>query len=431
MSGEGPFADRRARFLASLGERAAAVFPSAPVCTRNADIEHPYRQDSDLYYLTGLEEPESVLVLSRVHEAHRAVLFLRPRDPEKEGWDGARLGVEGAIEQLGLDAGFDIAELGRRLPDYLQNADEVIYPLGRNPAFDRSLMRAIHAVRRRHRRGVDAPSAIVDPSHNLHEQRLRKSADELACLRRAAAVTRAGHAAAFEHAEPGAFEYEVEAEILRAFRRGGSPRPAYHPIVGSGKNGTVLHHRQNQRQMLEGELLLVDAGAEVDYYASDVTRTFPVSGRFTAEQRAVYEAVLAAQEDAVALIRPGVTVEDIHERATRRLTEGLIELGLLGDALDEALEKKTYERFTRHRTSHWLGMDVHDVGAYFHRGRARPLEPGFVLTVEPGIYIPDDGDIAAGFAGMGVRIEDDVLVTKSGYENLSAAIPKQPGDMER
>lgn len=421
---------RRRRLLAAMGERSVCVIPSAPTAIRNNDVEHEYRQESDFYYLTGLDEPESVLVLTNVHDEHEAVLFVRPRNPEREVWDGPRAGVDGAVERFGADAAFEIAELSAKLPEYFANAERLLYRLGRDRDLDARVIDALETARRKHRLGKDYPTEIVDPARNLHEQRLVKDAHEIAIMRRAAEITRDAHLAAMRVARPGAYEYEVEAEILRVFRARGSERPAYGCIVGSGPNATILHYRKNDRRMNDGELLLIDAGCELEYYASDVTRTFPVDGRFTAEQRAIYDVVLEAQEKCIAATKPGTTLEAVHRIAVRELTAGLIELGLVEGPLDEALEKERYKPFYMHRTSHWLGMDVHDVGKYFPRGEARVLEPGMVLTIEPGLYIGVNAEVEARWRGIGVRIEDDILVTADGRENLTAAIPKAPAELE-
>ncbi len=414
-----------------MGERSVAVLASAPVAIRNNDVEHEYRQDSDLYWLTGLDEPDSVLVLSTAHDEHDAVLFVRPRDPSREVWDGPRTGVDGAVEALGATAAFEISELGEKLAGYLENAETLHYRLGLDADMDARMLKALEQARRRHRYGKDFPTHIVDPGAWLHERRLRKDASELDRMRAAADVTRDAHLAAMQVALPGRHEYEVEAEILRVFRAGGSERPAYGPIVGSGPNATILHHRKNDRLMQEGELLLIDAGCELDYYACDVTRTFPISGTFSAPQRALYEVVLDAQERCIAAVKPGATVEALHAVAVRALTEGLVRLGLVEGPVDAAIEEERYKPFYMHRTSHWLGMDVHDVGLYYHHGEPRPLEPGFVLTVEPGLYVGVDAEVDAQWRGIGVRIEDDVLVTEDGHENLTAAIPKDPDEIER
>ncbi|MBX3272613.1 MAG: aminopeptidase P N-terminal domain-containing protein [Sandaracinaceae bacterium] len=424
-------AERRRQLLERMGERAVAVIASTPVSIRNNDVEHEHRQDSDLYYLTGLDEPEAVLVVSSVHEEHRAVLFVRPRNPEREIWDGPRVGVDGAREHLGLDAAFEVAELDAKLGGYLANAETLFYRVGRDAAMDARVLAAVEGTRRRHRYGIGFPTAIVDPAVHVHEMRLVKEPGELDVMRRAAAITAEAHDAAMRVARPGAYEYEVEAEILRVFRQRGCERPAYGAIVGSGPNATILHHRRNDRRMADGDLLLIDAGCELEYYASDVTRTFPVNGRFSAPQRALYDVVLEAQKRCIEAVRPGATLPDVHAVALRTLTEGLIVHGLIEAPLDEALEKELYKPFYMHRTSHWLGMDVHDVGPYYDRGAARPLAPGYVLTIEPGIYVAVDAEVEPKWRGIGIRIEDDVLVTEDGQENLTAAIPKEADELER
>jgi Xaa-Pro aminopeptidase len=424
------FAARRTQLLDAIGD-GVAVFPSAPVALRNRDVEHSYRQDSDLHYLTGLNEPESVLVLTNQHEEHRVVLFVRPKKREREIWDGPRAGVEGAVQTFGADVAFPIDELGKRLPDYLGNVERLHYRLAQNAQADATVFDCLNLLRRGGRRGVTAPEAIIDSSVHLHEMRLRKSADELATMRRAATITRDAHLRAMKIARPGVHEYEIDAELLHVFRKHGSERAAYDSIVGSGPNATILHYRAGDRVFNDGELLLIDAGCELDYYASDVTRTFPVNGKFSGEQRAIYEVVLRAQTAGIDAVKPGVTLQSLHDGAVRSITEGLLDLGLLEGDVDALIEGKKYEPFYMHRTSHWLGMDVHDVGHYYIDGEHRPLEPGFVLTVEPGIYIATDAEgVDERWRGIGVRIEDDVVVTEGGHEILTGDIPKDVADVE-
>jgi Xaa-Pro aminopeptidase len=423
------YAQRRREALDRMGP-GVLVVPAAKVFVRNNDVEHEYRQDSDLHYLTGFDEPESVLVLREADGHPEAILFVRPRDPEREVWDGYRAGVEGAVERFGIDVAHPIGELDQRLPDYLEDVRRLHYRLGRDRAFDEHVLRAIDAVRARARKGVHAPTEIVDPAAVVHEMRLRKGPEELALMRRAAEITGEAHRAAMVAARPGRFEYEVEAELERVFRARGSERPAYESIVGSGPNATILHYRSNDRRLEEGELLLIDAGCEYGYYASDVTRTFPVSGRFSEPQRAIYALVLRSQEAAIAAVKPGVTVDDVHDVALRVLVEGLIELGLLEGPLEARLEDGAYRAFYMHRTSHFLGMDVHDVGGYFVGKERRRLEPGMVITVEPGLYVGEQAGAPEAYRGIGVRIEDDVLVTPEGYENLTAHIAKTPEALE-
>ena len=424
------FAARRTQLLEAIGD-GVAVFPSAPLAVRNHDVEHPYRQDSDLYYLTGLDEPESVLVLTNQHEEHRVVLFVRPKKREREIWDGPRAGVEGAVQEFGADVAFPIDELPKRLPDYLGNVERLHYRIAQNDEADAKLFDCLNLLRRGGRRGITAPEAIIDSSAHLHEMRLRKSDAELATMRRAAEITKEAHLRAMHFTRPGMHEYEIDAELLHVFRKHGSERPAYESIVGSGPNATILHYRAGNRVLNEGELVLIDAGCELDYYSSDVTRTFPVNGKFSDEQREVYEVVLRTQKQCIEAVKPGVTLHDLHDGAVRSITEGLVRIGLLEGKVDALIEDKKYEPFYMHRTSHWLGMDVHDVGHYYTDGKPRPLEPGFVLTVEPGIYIATDAEGAdERWRGIGVRIEDDVVVTEGGHDVLTAGIPKEIDDVE-
>jgi len=424
------FAARRKQLLEAMGE-GVAVFPSAPLALRNRDVGHPYRQDSDLYYLSGLDEPESLLLLTNQHEEHQVVLFVRPRKREREIWDGPRAGLEGAVADFGADVAFPIEELPKRLPDYLGNVERLHYRLAQNDEADAKLFDCLNLLRSGGRRGVTAPEAIIDSSVHLHEMRLRKSSAEVATMRQAAAITREAHLRAMKLARPGMHEYEIDAELLHIFRKHGSERPAYESIVGSGPNATILHYRAGNRVFNAGELLLIDAGCEYDYYASDVTRTFPVSGKFSPEQRAVYEIVLRAQRASVDAVKPGVTLDEVHQVAVRSISEGLVDIGLLEGDLDSLIEEKKYEPFYMHRTSHWLGMDVHDVGHYYVAGAQRPLEPDFVLTVEPGIYIAADAaDLDERWRGIGVRIEDDVLVTEAGSDVLTDGIPKAIDEVE-
>ncbi|HEX2678359.1 MAG TPA: aminopeptidase P N-terminal domain-containing protein [Polyangiales bacterium] len=439
------YAERRRRFMESMGQ-GVAVFASTPVAIRNNDVEHEYRQDSDLFYLTGFDEPESVLILSTEHAEHRMVLFVRPRDPERETWDGPRAGIEGAKARFGADEAFPMAELSKKLPEYLKDVKRLHYRLGVDRAFDNVLLNAIDDVRRRARMGITPPREIVDPSVILHEMRLRKSGAEIEVMLKAAAITREAHARAMVVARPGRYEYEVEAEIMRVFRMHGAERPAYGSIVGSGVNATVLHHRRNDRQMKDNELLLIDAGAEFGYYACDVTRTFPVSGKFTAEQRAAYQLVLDSQLAAIEAVKPGATLPGIHAVALRVLVRGLIKLGIIEGPEDTAIEKELFKPYYMHRTSHWLGMDVHDVGDYHvpipagqplpadpkaPRTQPRPIEPGFVLTIEPGLYFAPTTPCDPKWHGIGIRIEDDVLVTPEGHRVLTEGIPKGVDELER
>ncbi len=425
------FALRRAAFfdaMAAASPSAIAIVPAAPVFVRNNDVEHEYRQDSDFFYLTGLDEPESVALFDA--KDRKTVLFVRPRDPDREVWDGPRTGVDGARALYGADEAFTAAELGEKLAGALQNHRRVYYRLGKNRAFDDRVLGAIDGLRTRQRSGAAAPSEIVDTGDILHEMRLRKSAEEVDTMRAAAKITREAHELAMGRARPGMYEYEVEALLLDTFRRHGSERPAYGSIVGSGPNACVLHYRKNDRRIDAGDLLLIDAGCEYGYYASDVTRTFPVGRDFSREQQAIYELVLEAQLEGIAATQVGATLDEIHRLSVDVITRGLVRIGLLSGEVEKLVEANAYKRFFMHRTSHWLGMDVHDVGAYFDAGAPRRLEPGMVLTIEPGLYIgPNDTTVAPEWRGIGVRIEDDVLVGASGPEVLTAGIPKSVDEL--
>ncbi|HEV8245385.1 MAG TPA: aminopeptidase P N-terminal domain-containing protein [Polyangiaceae bacterium] len=423
------FKSRRAR-VAEAVKPAVLVLFSAPLAIRNNDVEHEYRQDSDFYYLTGFDEQESVLVLQSAPTL-RLTLFVRPRDPERETWDGPRAGVEGAVSEFGADAAYPISELATRLPDLIENSDSIHYRIGRARENDDVVLAALDKVRGRSRLGVSCPRAIVDPAYVLHELRLHKDESELGLMDRAAEITAEAHALAMAQTAPGKYEYEIEALLRAVFRRRGSERPAYSPIVGSGPNATILHHRRNDRMMNDGELLLIDAGCEFGYYASDVTRTFPVSGKFSDPQRAVYQIVLDAQLAAIEKTLPGRTFDEVHRAAAEVVARGLIELGVIQGPLDEALEQQRHKPFFMHKTSHYLGMDVHDVGSYHLLGKPRPLSAGMVITVEPGLYFgANDQRVPEPLRGIGVRIEDDVLVTDGAASVITRAIPKGIDEVE-
>ena len=425
------FARRRRAFVDKIGD-AVAIFPSAPVAVRSNDTHYPYRQDSDLYYLTGFEEPESVLVLAPRHATTKSVLFVRSRDKERETWEGRRAGVEGAVADFGVDAAYPIAELDQRLPELLETASTLYYAFDRDDAFDRrilTLMRRYHTARRRADGG---PAAMIDPSDILHEMRVFKGPADLEGMRRAVGISREGHIAAMRHARPGMFEYEVQAIVEYVFTSRGAREAAYPSIVAGGANATILHYTTNRMRIPDDALVLVDAGAEVDYYCGDLTRTWPMSGKFSPEQRAVYEIVLAAQARCIEACRPGADFNTaVNDLATRTIAEGLIDLGLLHGSLDENVEKGEHKRFYMHRIGHFLGLDTHDVGSYREAGAWRALKPGMIVTIEPGIYIPDEPDVDARFRGIGVRIEDNILVTDAGPDNLSDGTPKTVDEVER
>lgn len=431
------YAQRRERLMAKIG-KGTAVFRSAPMAVMHNDVEYNFRQDSDFFYLTGFNEAEAVAVLAPHHEEHRFVLFVLPKDLEKETWTGYRIGVEAAKEQFGADIVYPIQELEEKLPQYLEKADRIFYRLGRDRPFNETILKHWQRLLATYPKKGIGPTALEDPASVLHPMRQVKSAVELERLRTAAVIAADAHNRAREFAQPGRYEYEVQAEIEHTFRLNGALGPAYPSIVASGANACILHYTENTRQMQAGELLLIDAGCAYEYYNSDITRTFPVGGKFTPEQKAIYEIVLEAQLQAIAQVHSGNPYSQTHDTAVRVIVEGLLNLGLLQGDIEEIIKAEQYKPFYMHRTGHWLGLDVHDVGVYQHGELPHNLEPGQVLTVEPGIYIspyikPVEGqpEVDPRWHGIGVRIEDDVLVTAAGQEVLTAGVPKAVADMER
>jgi Xaa-Pro aminopeptidase len=424
------FAVRRRKFLEAMGEDAVAIFLGAGLVTRSRDSQFAFRQDSDFLYLTGFDHPGAVAVLSTTG-GPTYTLYVEPRDREMEIWNGYRPGVEGARRDYEADEAHPNDAFRGHIPDLLRKARRIYHVLGRCPDVDAKIVETLEGLRLRSRQGIDPADAIVDPRTLVHEMRLFKEPQELDILRRAAAISAEAHDAAARLALPGAFEYELEAALLHAFRRRGATGPAYTPIVGSGSNATVLHYVRNDQKLAEGELVLIDAGCELEGYASDVTRSYPVGGRFSGPARALYEVVLAAQTAAIERCRPGATLPEIHDAAVRRLVEGMLGLGLLSGDLEELIAREAYKPYYMHSTSHWLGLDVHDVGSYRVGGEPRRLAPGQVFTVEPGLYVSKDDEKAdPRFRGIGIRIEDDLAITESGHENLTAAIPKLPDELE-
>ena len=422
------YARRRARLAARLGN-GVAIVPTAPECLRNRDAHYPYRYDSYFYYLTGFREPEAVLVLVG-GETPRSMLFCREKNAEREIWDGFRYGPEAAREAFAFDEACSITELDARMPDLLADRPAVQVHLGSDPVWDGRVLGWVNAVRGRARSGVAAPGDLRDVRVLLDEMRLIKDGHEVALMRRAGDISAAAHRLAMQAARPGVAEYAVEAVLQHEFRRCGAQAPAYTPIVAGGVNACVLHYVENNATLADGDLLLIDAGCELDGYASDITRTFPVNGRFSGPQRDVYELVLAAQAAAIAVVKPGAHWNAPHDAAVAVLAQGFIDLKLLGGTLDAVLEQETYKQFYMHRTGHWLGLDVHDAGEYKTGGEWRELQPGMVLTVEPGCYIRPGPGVPEAFAHIGIRIEDDALVTDGGCEILSAAAPKSVADIE-
>jgi Xaa-Pro aminopeptidase len=423
------FAERRQRVRDAMGPDAVAIFRGATLVTRSADTDFPFRQDSDFWYLTGFDHPGATAVL-RTDGGPPYTLFVEPRDRALEIWNGYRPGIEGAVQDYGADEAHPNADLLAKVPDLIRKARRIYHLLGRDAALDAEITRALDHMRLRSRANPEPADAIIDPRSITHPMRLLKDPSEIDLMRRAADISREGHAAAARRAWPGVFEYELQAELEYAFRRRGARGPAYTTIVGGGANATVLHYVRNDQKLREDELVLIDAGCELEGYASDVTRAYPVAGRFTAPGRAIYELVLAGQQAALEKCRPGETLPAIHDAALRAMVEGLVELGILRGDPAELIAREAYKPYYMHSTSHWLGLDVHDVGTYRVGDAPRRLELGMVFTVEPGLYIASDADVDPRYRGIGVRIEDDVLITAEGHENLTATVPKDPDELE-
>jgi Xaa-Pro aminopeptidase len=426
------YAARRREFMDRIGPQSVAVFPAAPVAVRSNDVDYTYRADNDLLYLTGFAEPESVCLMLPGHAKEEVVLFVLPKDPERETWTGRRAGVEGARDSYGAVTAYPIDELSAKIGELASDRQRLYYRFGRDDDFNERVitwMRQWQTLRPRSGKG---PVSIVDPGEILHEMRLFKTSAEIDLMRRAVAISAEAHVAAMRAARPGCAEFEIESLLDSTFRRMGGGGPAYPSIVAAGVNATILHYTNNDCTLRDGDLLLIDAGAEFQHYCSDVTRTFPVSGRFSPAQRALYEVVLEAQLKAIEVIAPGVPYDEPHKRAVEVLVDGLLRLGLLTGDRDQIIAKEEYKPYYMHRTSHWLGMDVHDVGQYKLGDAVRTLAPGMVLTVEPGLYVKPDAPCAPPeFRGIGIRIEDDVLVTKDGHDVLSGDIPKATDEVER
>ncbi|MGJ0516317.1 MAG: Xaa-Pro aminopeptidase [Methylomicrobium sp.] len=425
------FKKRRKQLMQRVGKGNIALIGSAAERVRNRDVHYPYRQDSDFYYLTGFNEPEALAVFIPGREQGEYILFCREYDETKALWEGAHAGLEGAVKHYEADDSFPIDDLDEILPGMLENKGKVFYPMGRDPDLDHSLLEWINHLRGQSRRGVTAPGELVSLEHILHEMRMFKSPAELKLMRRAAEVSAKAHVKAMQACKPGLYEYQIEAELLYQFYQGGLRHVAYPSIVAGGRNACVLHYTENKDSLKTGDLLLIDAGAECDHYAADITRTFPVSGRFTEPQKQLYQLVLDAQGAALEQIRPGLPWNAAHEAAVETLTKGLVELGILKGKVKKLIKDEKYKPFFMHRIGHWLGMDVHDVGDYKVEQEWRLLEPGMVLTVEPGLYIPPDYEkVEEKWRGIGIRIEDDILVTASGYECLTSAVPKSINEIE-
>lgn len=425
------FAKRRKSLMQKLGEKSIVIVPSAKELLRNGDAVYPFRQNSDFFYLTGFNEPDAVLVLTPHRTEGEYILFNRLRDREREIWDGPRAGQEGACSDYLADQSFPISKFEELLPELVAGRNAIHYPLGANASFDRKIMEAINHVKTKIRGGINAPAMIMDLEPSLHEMRLFKSKSEIEVMQKAVDITTAGHLRAMAACKPGLYEFELEAELIAAFKRLGGDGHAYNPIVGTGRNSCILHYNANCAQIVDGDMVLIDAGAEYQNYAADVTRTFPANGNFRSEQREIYELVLAAQLTAIKTIKPGASWMAPQNAIVKIITQGLIDLGLLKGNCSTLIEKQAYFPFYMHRSGHWLGMDVHDVGQYTVDKKWRTLEPGMVLTIEPGIYISEDlKGVPKRWHHIGVRIEDDVLVTEKGHHVMSQAIPKKISDIE-
>jgi len=413
-----------------MAPKSVAIIPGAHDTRRSNDTHYRFRQDSDFFYLTGFEEPDAIAVV-KLEGDKKYTLFVRPRDPEREIWDGRRAGVEGAKSEFGAEDAYPAAEFDSKLADFLDGTDVLYYRLGVDADLDNKIIQEIARMRSLNRKPINPPQTIVDPATIIHEMRVLKSAEELEIMQTAADIAAEAHCEAMKTVRAGMQEYEVEALIEQVFRRRGAAGPAYTSIIGGGPNATVLHYINNDGQLRDGELLLIDAGAEYKGYASDITRTFPINGRYTKPQREIYDLVLKAQMSCVEMVRPGVTHDQLKQHSIEVLTEGMLELGLLEGKTEELIKDKKYEKFYMHGLGHMLGIDVHDVGRYYFGTESRSLEPGVVMTVEPGIYIaPDSDGVPDQYRGIGVRIEDDVLCTSNGPRVLTTKVPKHAEEIE-
>ena len=417
-------------FMRRMAPKSVAIIPGAHDTTRSNDTHYRFRQDSDFFYLTGFEEPDALAVIKPEPEK-RYTLFVRPRDPEREIWDGRRAGVEGAVSEFGATEAFPAEEFESKLAEFLDGADVLYYRLGVDRELDNTIIKEIARMRASNRKPVHPPQTIIDPATIVHEMRVLKTPEEIEIMQTAADIAAEAHCEAMKAVKPGMQEYQVEALIEQIFRRRGAAGPAYTSIVGAGPNATVLHYINNDGELRDGDLLLVDAGAEYKGYASDITRTFPINGRYTKPQREIYDLVLRAQMACVEMVRPGVTHDQLKQHSIAVLTEGMVELGLLQGKPEELIKEKKHEKFYMHGLGHMLGIDVHDVGRYYFGQESRALEPGVVMTVEPGLYIaPDTKDVPEKYLGIGVRIEDDVLCTNNGPRVLTHKVPKQAEEIE-
>ncbi|AIR59413.1 Xaa-Pro aminopeptidase [Cedecea neteri] len=424
------FLRRRQALLAKMVPGSAALIFAAPEAIRNADSEYPYRQSSDFWYFTGFNEPEAVLVLIKSDESHNhSVLFNRVRDKSAEIWFGRRLGQDAAPQKLGVDRALAFSEIGEQLHLLLNGLDVVYHAQGEYEYADNIVFAALDKLRRGSRQNLAAPATLTDWRPTVHELRLFKSEEEIAVMRRAGEISALAHTRAMQACRPGMFEYQLEGEIHHEFTRHGARYPSYTTIVGGGENGCILHYTENESELRDGDLVLIDAGCEYQSYAGDITRTFPVNGKFSPAQREIYDIVLESLETSLKLYRPGTSMQEVTTEVVRIMVKGLVKLGILKGDVDHLIANNAHRAFFMHGLSHWLGLDVHDVGAY-GQDRSRLLEPGMVITVEPGLYIAPDADVPAQYRGIGIRIEDDIVITKDGNENLTASVVKSADDIE-
>ena len=424
------FKNRRKRLMDMMGSESIAILPTASVSIRNRDVEFPFRPDSDFYYLTGYSEPEAVVVLIPDRDEGEYILFCRERDEKMETWHGRRSGLQGALEIYAADDAFPVEDMDDILPGLIEGHERVFYNMGSNQNFDQRVLGWVNQIKSNVRSGAVAPDEFISLNHFLHEMRLYKSRYEISLMRKAAKISAKAHKRAMKSCMPGMYEYQLEGELIAEFIKNGARHSAYPAIVGSGANSCILHYTDNSDAIVEGDLLLIDSGAEYQCYASDITRTFPVNGKYTGAQRDIYSLVLAAQKAAIDEIKPGKYWNNPHDAAVKVLTEGLVDLGILKGNIDDLIENEEYTKYYMHRTGHWLGMDVHDVGDYKLDGEWRMLEAGMVMTVEPGIYLPASQDLSRELHNIGVRIEDDVVVTKDGNDVLSKDAPKTINEIE-
>ncbi|WP_099065324.1 Xaa-Pro aminopeptidase [Serratia sp. BW106] len=425
------FNNRRQALLAKMAPASAAIIFSAPEATRSADTEYPYRQNSDFWYLTGFNEPGAVLILVKSDEMHNhSVLFNRVRDLTAETWFGRRLGQEAAPAKLGVDRALPFDEINDQLPLLLNGLDVIYHAQGQYDYADQILFAALDKLRKGFRQNLQAPATLTDWRPWLHEMRLFKSSEEMVIMRRAGEISALAHTRAMQKCRPGMFEYQLEAEIHHEFTRFGARYPSYNTIVGGGDNACILHYTENESELRDGDLVLIDAGCEYKGYAGDISRTFPVNGKFSRPQRAVYDIVLASLQRALEMFKPGISIRVVNDEVVRIMITGMVELGILKGEVEQLIAEQAHRPFYMHGLGHWLGLDVHDVGHYGTPDRDRTLEPGMVLTVEPGLYIAPNADVPEEYRGMGIRIEDDILITATGIENLTASVVKDADAIE-